>query len=442
MMAKRRGFLAELQYQAKQAERRRRQQTAAAQRANAAAQRESDRIQRAHLAAQREHERARRAYESAQTAALRASVANRKAAEKEAARLSVEARLAEVEELNTNLAAQYEDLDSLLTSTLDEDNHVDLAALKVTAVDHPPFEPGELAVEIAAVPAPQLYYAPVWREPERSFTVGAAIAGKRRHEKNVAEARAVFEATYAAWAHVDQDTRAAHSRSLVYRDQMEKVRQRKLAEVQAAYRSECEARIAQAEGRNAELDKLINGLAFDVESAIDEYVGIILANSVYPEAFPVDHDHAFTLQGRELTLTVSVPEPSSIPAVKEHKYAKATDEITTTALPVRERKGRYADAVWQVALRTLHEVFDGERAGKIHSVALTVAVETINAATGLPISIPLVIVAADREAFKKFDLSNVVPKATLEHLGAALSKSPFDLTPADASRGVRASRSV
>jgi restriction system protein len=53
-----------------------------------------------------------------------------------------------------------------------------------------------------------------------------------------------------------------------------------------------------------------------------------------------------------------------------------------------------------------------------------------------------VVVAADREKFTQFDLSKVVPKATLEHLGAALSKSPSDLTPADTSRGVRTSGSV
>jgi restriction system protein len=46
-------------------------------------------------------------------------------------------------------------------------------------------------------------------------------------------------------------------------------------------------------------------------------------------------------------------------------------------------------------------------------------------------------VAADRETFATFDLAHVVPQATLTHLGAALSKSPFDLTPADSSAGVR-----
>lgn len=373
---------------------------------------------------------------------MRGSVVQQKASEKETARLQAEARLAEVDELNANLAAQYADIDGILASTLEVDDYVDLAALKVTTIDHPSFEPGELAVETAAVPTPQRWYPPVWQEPTPPVGLGAALGGKKRHEKIVAEARAGFEATYAEWSRVDQESRAVHQRNLALREELETTRQRKLAEAEAKFRKECEAREAQAAARNAALDSLINGLAFDVESAIDEYVGIVLANSIYPEVFPVEHNHAFALHGRELTLSTTVPDPSKIPVVKEHRYVKARDEIVATALPVREQKDRYANTVWQVAVRTLHEIFEADRAGKIHSIALTVGIETVSSATGLPATVPLVIVAADRETFTKFDLSNVIPKATLEHLGAALSKSPSDLTPADTSPGVRASRSV
>jgi restriction system protein len=162
-----------------------------------------------------------------------------------------------------------------------------------------------------------------------------------------------------------------------------------------------------------------------------------LSNSVYPEVFPVGHDYHFKLDTRELTLTATVPEPSAIPAVKEYKYVKAKDEITSTSLPVKAQKDRYANAVWQVAVRTLHEVFEADRAGKVHSISLTVGVDRIAPATGRPETVPLVVVAADRETFGGFDLANVVPQATLTHLGAAMSKSPFDLSPADTSRGVR-----
>jgi restriction system protein len=126
-----------------------------------------------------------------------------------------------------------------------------------------------------------------------------------------------------------------------------------------------------------------------------------------------------------------------MPTVKQYRYVRAKDEIAATSLPLREQKDRYANAVFQVALRTLHEVFEADRNGKIHSIALTVVADSISSATGHEETVPLVVTAADRATFTAFDLGNIVPRATLEHLGAALSKAPFDLTPADTSRGVR-----
>ncbi len=106
-------------------------------------------------------------------------------------------------------------------------------------------------------------------------------------------------------------------------------------------------------------------------------------------------------------------------------------------MTAKATKERYANAVWQVALRTLHEVFEADRSGKIRSISLTVATSTISASIGRPQEVPLVVVAADRETFSDLDLSKVVPQATLKHLGAAMSKSPFDLLPADTGAGVR-----
>ncbi len=57
--------------------------------------------------------------------------------------------------------------------------------------------------------------------------------------------------------------------------------------------------------------------------AIEQYVEVVLSSSVYPERFPVSHDHAFDLGSRELVLTVRIPEPASVPTVKEYRYVKA-----------------------------------------------------------------------------------------------------------------------
>ena len=108
-----------------------------------------------------------------------------------------------------------------------------------------------------------------------------------------------------------------------------------------------------------------------------------------------------------------------------------------TAATKADLKGRYAGAVHQVALRTLHEVFEADRAGQIQTIALTVSTEATDPATGREKRTELVAVGADRESFLSFDLHNVVPDATLKHLGASLSKNPYELVAIDGTRGVR-----
>jgi len=278
---------------------------------------------------------------------------------------------------------------------------------------------------------------PTYEEPPAPKGLSGAFGGKKRHAEAIVQAQATHQQAQREWHEKASKLHAAHVERLAEREKQEADRLVKLAEAEAAYQAECAQRETDATARNEELTKFINDLAFDVAYAIEDYVGIVLSNSVYPDAFAIEHDHSFDLATRELTLKVDIPEPTSLPTVKEHRYMKAKDEITSTQLPAKVQKDRYTSAVHQVALRSLHEVFEADRAGKIHSIALTVGVNRVAPATGKPEYVPLVIVASDRDTFNSFDLANVVPLATLNHLGAAVSKSPFDLTPADTSRGVR-----
>ena len=415
----RRGFFAELNHQMQQAEKNKRRQQAAAYRAQQAAERQA--------------EKARRDMERAQAAATKASAKEQAEADKLAKALYQESRQADVDSMNADLANTHSEIDSMLAWTLSVDDFVDLNDLRVT-VEHPPFDPGPLGQPV--LPLPPLQYPPQPQYIEPPAPTGM-FASKKRHEAAVQAAKAAHEAALAAWHAAATAQHQAYLAEQSRREQAERDRVAQLAQAQAQYEQECRDREAAAVAQNADLDKFINDLAFDVESAIQDYVGLVLLNSVWPDAFPVTIEHHFDLATRELTLTATVPQPSDVPAVKEYKYVKARDEVTSTTLPVKEQKDRYASAVWQVALRVLHEVFEADRAAKIRSISLTVAANRIAPHTGLPESVPLAIVAADRDTFVSFDLSQVVPHATLVHLGAAVSKSPYDMTPADTSSGVR-----
>lgn len=421
-MGKKSGFFAELQRQGQIAQRQQRQAASQAYRAQ--------------IAAARAAEQAQKQAERGRLSAAKASVAEQKAAEREAQRLHEEARQAETAAQNAELANTYGEIDSLLSATLAVDDFVDLETFRKVA-EHPPFaradllQPSQRPTTLVARPEPQ------YVEPPAPRGLGSLFGGKKKHADLIAKAQAAFADEHTAWqAEVDQ-LPAAQARLQKAHEQAEQDRQAKLLEAQAAYDTECEQRERTVQEENRKLDTLIQGLAYGVEEAIQEYVSIVLGNSAYPESFSVDHDFTFDSSLKELALTVLIPAPQSIPTTKEYKYVRARDEIAASDLPMKDQKERYVSAVAQVALRSLHEIFESDRAGRIATITLTVACEAVNAATGHPLRTPLVAVATDRDTFMTFDLANVVPAATLQHLGALVSKNPFDLVAIDTSKGVR-----
>ncbi len=403
-----------------------------------ASQREAERRQRQsvreHEAAVREAERARKAEERALAQAARAEEAERKRLEKEAKAAHVEAKLAEVVKLNAQLAETYDEIDGLLKATLEVDDFVDLDELRRT-VEHPPFDRSDLEVPI---PPPREIPEP----PKPEFVAPEAPKGILGRKKKAAEAAAAaqeqYERSLEKWqveveALPGLRTKAADEHAAAEANRIEELNTER-----ARYereRSEREAEVAQ---HNESIDALVANLGYGTAEAIQEYVSIVLSNSVYPDHFDVQHEFEFEPSTAELQLKTLVPGPSTVPTIKTYKYTKTTDEISSTAQSQKASKDRYRGAVEQVALRTLHEVFEADRRGLIKAISLELGTETIIPATGKQGYFPFVAVAAARDVFMDFDLSAVLPSATLQHLGASVSKNPFDLVAANTS-GIRKS---
>lgn len=411
-----RGFFATLNRLAKEAERERRM------------------AERNSLAAVRRAEQTRRAEERVFAQLERATEKERRRLEKEAAQAHLEAQLAEVEDRNARLEEVYKDIDSLLHATLDIDDFVDLESLKLAA-EHPPFDRPDLEKPLQPPVRPQDPPRPLLRLPEEPSGFGKLL-GRGKHEKAVEKAREDHAAALREWeaakARIGSDYEAAHN---AHRSK-EEGRIRELEKERQRYKHECEAREAEAAARASEVDQLIADVGYGVPEAIEEYISIVLGNSVYPAHFQVSHEHAFDAGSAELRLTVRIPPPDSVPSVKEYKYAKAKDEIVSTSLSQKACRDRYAAAVHQVALRSFHEVYEADRRGLIQSISLVVGTEAMNPATGRPEFVPLAAAGAQRGSFLDLDLTQVVPLATLKRLGASISKNPYALEPADVG-GVR-----
>jgi restriction system protein len=418
----RRGFLAELQHQ---------RQIAAREQA-----RRAQEAERARNAANRAAEQAQRAKERAAAQLTRATAADQKRLAKEAQEAHIAAMEAEAERRNLELSELYSEIDSLLSATLDVDDYVDLATLRAVA-EHPPFDRVDLETPVPApshIPDPP---EPIFTPPSPPGALRGLLGGKK-HEVAVAEALAAHEVAVTHWKSALVDAESARKAAASQHADLEAKRLAALQVERARYAEECAAREAAVADRNKAVDTLIADLGYGAVHAVQEYVSIVLSNSVYPSHFPVEHDFEYEPTIAELRLRVVVPGPDKVPTISAHKYSKSTNEITTTTLSQKACKDRYTNAVLQVALRSLHEVFEADRRGLIKTISLQVGTEAIDPATGREAHIPFVAVAANRERFLEFNLANVVPAATLSHLGAAVSKSPYDLAPVNTS-GIRRS---
>jgi len=418
----RRGFFAELQHQSR---------VSAQKAASAHKQAVKD-----HQNAVRQAEQLRKAAQRLQENMARSSAAEQKRMEREAKEAHVAAMEAEVEEKNKKLEDDYSEIDGILEATLGVDDFVDISSLRAQVL-HPPFDPKGLDMQVP-VPAP----IPVPIQPEfvspdqpKGF---AAIFGKTKFAEAVAKAQGQHNQALLEW-HLkreqvlaqQKDADAAHARAETDRVAL-------LERAKSEYAEACAAREAEAVEQNRRLEEFIANLGYGTAEAVQEYVSIVLSNSVYPECFPISHDFSFEPAVAELKLKVLVPGPDKVPEVKAYKYAKSSDEITSTNLSQKACRDRYEGAVHQVALRSIHEVFEADRRGLIKTISLTVGTETIDPATGRLAYIPFVVVGAEREKYLAFDLSAVVPAMTLAHLGAAVSKNPYALGSADLT-GVRRS---
>lgn len=416
----RRGFFAELQHQARVAAREQeRQQRQAA---------------RDHAARLRRAEQARKEEIRAQKAWARAAESERKRLEKEAREAHLEAMEAEVERRNSELAEIGEDLDSLLASTLSRDDFVDLESLRIQAT-HPPFDPAGLDVPVPAprrVPDPP---QPVLSSPPplRGF---AKFFGKKKHQNAIESSERAYSEALAAWRVQCRQQELQWNAAEEKHARAEERRRSALEAARAQYYKDCATRQQEVAERNQRLDELIANLGYGTTEAVQEYVSIVLSNSVYPEHFQVLHGFEFDPASAELQLTVQVPGPEEVSEVKTYKYNKSSDEVVALKMSQKECRERYASAIHQVALRSIHEVFEADRRGLIRTISLEVGANTIDPATGRPTYVPFVIAAATRETFMQLNLSAVVPSMTLDRLGAVLSKNPYGLAAAER-KGVR-----
>ncbi|MBM2618885.1 restriction endonuclease [Actinoplanes sp. LDG1-06] len=355
---------------------------------------------RANTAAAQQRDLIRRNADLAIAAAQQAAVdADRK---REHQRLYLEAKSADAAAANAEIRARLSDLDALLLSTLDVDDHIDLQVFKKPVVA-PPFDPGPLAR-----PLPE----PRWDSyvPPQPRGVGKILGGDRLRQQQNASAQRAFDDARSRWAEAEER------------------RKRQLVVRQRAYDDSLRKHEAKITAYNAEVDRFARAVAEADPASVVEYFAMVLGNSVYPDDFPQHFRLAYLPKQRHLLIEYHLPPIEVVPHVKEYRYDRFRDDLNAVPRDETEIRRRYVEVIARVTLRTIHEVIEADRGGLVRQVSFNGIVDTIDRRNGRFVRPCLVSIQAARETFASIKLRRVDPVACVKHLEGALSSAPDELT--------------
>ena len=224
-------------------------------------------------------------------------------------------------------------------------------------------------------------------------------------EKRMAEAEQRFQAAHSTWRAARAETEKSNKR------QMEE-HGRQVADWEAKKASW----LKDQQGRNTAIDdKQATYMRCD-QSAVEEYCEMVLNASEYPETFPSGFELDYIAETRMLVLDYSLPAIEALPTVKAYRYVAARDEIQPVSVADSWLNKTYDSVLYQIALRTLYEMFQSDEANALDAAVFNGWVNSIDKATGKEVNACVLTIQASKPEFLGINLAQVDPKACFKKL--------------------------
>lgn len=163
--------------------------------------------------------------------------------------------------------------------------------------------------------------------------------------------------------------------------------------------------------------------------AITEYCDMVLTNSEYPDCIPKEFDLYFNRDTGVLVVNYKLPAPSGVPTLTEVKYVQSTDSFSEKLLSELNAAKLYDDLVYQIALRTLNELLEGDQISALNGVVFNGFVTAVDKGTGNEATACIISIQSSKEALRAINLSKVDPKACFRQLKGVGSSKLHSITP-------------
>jgi len=339
-----------------------------------------------------------------------------------------EASLKTAEDQTRNAQEKQKEIDDLLIYVLNIDDTVNWDALKDTKefkVPNPKYIL-ERRLSIIAPPTP-----PTFRESPKEPDFGLYKPQlslfdkifKSLKEKRIKQAETLYQGAMASWKKLVDETNSLNSnlkeqheqKLKEFEDQRQTVNKR-FDELENDWEEKKETFYSNQKKHNEIIDKLKDGYFHRSVDAVIQYCEMVLNNSQYPETFPKDFDLDYNSDSKLLIVEYFLPAPDDLPTVTDVKYIAKKKEMKESFLSETQLSKIYDAAIYKIILRTLHELFEADKAEALEEIIFNGWVNAVNKATGKKASNCIVTIKARKAEFNEIELSNVEPKTCFKNL--------------------------
>jgi restriction system protein len=332
-----------------------------------------------------------------------------------------EANLEEAETKTREAQRALEQVGSLLQHTLSIDDAVDWETLKNKKDFEKPKPPKPRRGKHKEIP----------NKPERSasqfapeFTLLDKFSQSRR-KKKILECDTKYEDAVKDWEKEVSET-------LLYNDGVDQERSIAIRDWESKV-SDWEVERANFYKRTAEyndkVDKMKEMYHSRDKAAVTEYCEMVLNNSQYPENFPQNFEIEYIPDNASLIVEFALPTENCLPTVKEVKYVASKRELRETHISAAETKRTYDSVLYQITLRSIHELFEADVTDALSVVSFNGWVNSVDKATGKEENKCILSIQATRSEFMQIELAKVDPKMCFNKLKGVASSKLSSLTP-------------
>jgi len=167
---------------------------------------------------------------------------------------------------------------------------------------------------------------------------------------------------------------------------------------------------------NAEIDRQKDEYLLSSPAGVVAYCQLVLERSQSPDTFPQEFEVDYVDSSQTLIVEYSLPRLEDLPRLKAVKYVQTRDEFDESFLSENELSKLYDSLLYQIALRTVHELYDADAVMALQSVVFNGWVTTIDKGTGQEVTACIMSLQTTVEEFDSIDLAEVDPKTCFKNL--------------------------